>query len=139
MAATRKEGQAGIVRRPPTPAQARGAQAERLAEAFLAGHGVSTIARNVRCRGGEVDLVCLAHDLLVFVEVRLRGSDSFGGAAQSITTRKQQRLIIAARWWLAYAGRAHAGRACRFDALLLSRLDMTAITWIPGAFDAPES
>lgn len=110
-----------------------------MAEAFLAGRGVRTIARNVRCRGGEVDLVCLAGDVLVFVEVRLRGNDMFGGAAQSITTRKQQRVIIAARWWLATAGSMHARRSCRFDALLLNRLDITAIDWIPGAFDAPES
>lgn len=102
-------------------------------------HRVRTIARNVRCRGGEVDLVCLAGDTLVFVEVRLRGNDRFGGAAQSITAHKQQRVIIAARWWLATAGRSHAGRACRFDAILLSRLDSTTIEWIPAAFDAPES
>lgn len=139
MTAARKEGQAGIVRRAPTPAQARGAEAERLAERFLADRGVHTIARNVRCRGGEVDLVCLAAEVLVFVEVRLRASAMFGGAAQSITPHKQRRLIVAARWWLANAGRAHAQRACRFDALLLSRLDIGAIDWITGAFDAPES
>ncbi len=116
--------------------QAAGAAAEALAERFLARHGVALLARNVRCRGGEVDLVCLDHGTLAFVEVRLRRDSRFGGAAASITAAKQARVILAARWWLAGAGRAHAHRPCRFDAVLLDALDERRLEWLRGAFDA---
>ncbi|HRQ47202.1 MAG TPA: YraN family protein [Rhodocyclaceae bacterium] len=126
--------------RPPRPgAQGRGAAAEALAERYLAARGLTVLARNVRCRGGEIDLVGLERGTLVFIEVRLRSSTGFGGAAASITTRKQRRIILAARWWLAGAGRGHAQRACRFDAVLLDGLDEGGVEWIPAAFDATGS
>lgn len=97
------------------------------------------VARNVRCRGGEIDLVCLDHGTLVFVEVRLRSNNRYGGAAASITTHKQRRIILAALWWLGGAGMRHAHRPCRFDAILLERLDPNALEWIQGAFDTSGS
>ncbi len=122
------------------PAQAahlqRGAAAETLAAAHLEAHGLRILARNVRCRGGEVDLIALDRDALVFVEVRLRRNGRFGGAAASITAAKQRRVILAAQHWLAGAGRAHAGRPCRFDAVLLDALAHERIDWLKGAFDA---
>ncbi|HRP98157.1 MAG TPA: YraN family protein [Rhodocyclaceae bacterium] len=130
-------GESGaIVRRPRGATQARGAAAEAQAAALLARHGLSVIARNVRCRGGEIDLVCLEREVLVFVEVRLRSDARFGGAAASITARKRQRVILAARWWLAGAGRAHAQRPCRFDAVLFDGADPPRPSWLKGAFDA---
>ena len=120
----------------PTPAQARGAAAEALAAEHLAAHGLRVIARNVRCRGGEVDLVCLDRSHVVFVEVRLRRNGRFGGAAESITAAKQRRVLIAAQWWLGGAGRRFRDAPCRFDAVLLDALDPARVTWLPGAFDA---
>ena len=119
-----------------TPAQARGAAAEALAAEHLAARGLRIVARNVRCRGGEVDLICLDRSHVVFVEVRLRTSARFGGAAESITAAKRRRVLIAAQWWLGGAGRRFASAACRFDAVLLDALDPERITWLPGAFDA---
>ena len=120
----------------PTPAQARGAAAEALAAEHLAAHGLRVIARNVRCRGGEVDLVCLDRSHVVFVEVRLRRNSRFGGAAESITAAKRRRVMIAAQWWLGGAGRRFRDAPCRFDAVLLDALDPARVTWLPGAFDA---
>lgn len=126
--------------RPPRPgAQGRGGAAEALAERYLAARGLTVLARNIRCRGGEIDLVGLDRGTLVFIEVRLRSGTGFGGAAASITVHKQRRIILAARWWLAGAGRGHAQRACRFDAVLLDALDESRIDWIPAAFDASGS
>lgn len=125
-----------IVRPARTAAQARGDAAEALAAEFLARRGLAQVTRNVRCRGGEIDLVCMERDVLVFVEVRLRSNVRFGGAAESITARKRQRIILAARWWLNGAGRRHANRPCRFDAVLMDGPDEHNITWIQGAFDA---
>ncbi len=126
--------------RPAAPTQAehlrRGAAAEALAAAHLERHGLTILARNVRCRGGEVDLIADERGCIVFAEVRLRGNGRFGGAAASITTAKQQRIILAAQTWLAGAGRRHASRPCRFDAILLDGLAAARIEWIRGAFDA---
>ena len=125
-----------IVDARPTRAQAQGQLAEDLAARHLTANGLRLIARNVRCRGGEVDLVCLDRSHVVFVEVRLRRNGRFGGAAESITAAKQRRVLIAAQWWLGGAGRRFRDAPCRFDAVLLDALDPARVTWLPGAFDA---
>ncbi|TVT46869.1 MAG: YraN family protein [Denitromonas halophila] len=119
---------------PQRQAGERGQIAEQMAEAHLNAAGLRTLARNFRCRGGELDLVCHDGKSVVFVEVRLRGRSDFGGAAASITPRKQARIVLAARHWLAQAGRL-ANAPCRFDVVLLDALDSTRIEWIRGAFD----
>ena len=113
-----------------------GAQAEELAARLLARQGLRLLARNVRCRGGEVDLVALEGETIVFVEVRLRSHKDYGGAAASIGPAKRRRVILAARHWLAGAGRAWAGRPCRFDAVLYATLAPDGAHWLRGAFAA---
>lgn len=125
-----------IVGLPDETQQARGAAAEELAARHLATRGAQLIARNVRCRGGEVDLIVEHGQCIAFVEVRLRSSKTHGGAAESITHRKQQRVILAAKHWLAGPGRAYADRPCRFDAVLLADLEPDSPQWLQGAFDA---
>ena len=105
----------------------RGAAAETLAAEFLAKRGVEIIARNYRCRGGEIDLIARDRDMLVFVEVRLRSNAAFGGAAASITATKRRRLARAAGHYLAKLGREPP---CRFDAILLDALDPGRIEWL---------
>jgi putative endonuclease len=111
-------------------ARSIGAEAERRAAAHLVQRGLVMVARNYRCRGGEIDLVMRDGPVLVFVEVRARAASRFGGAAESITARKQARIILAARHYLARHG---LDVPCRFDALLL---DEDRMDWIKSAFDA---
>lgn len=126
-----------IVRRAAGTEQAGdGAAAEAAAERYLQARGLRTVARNFHCRGGEVDLVCRDGETLVFVEVRLRRRSDFGGAAASITRRKRQRIILAARHWLAQAGPRATNAPCRFDVVLMSALDEASTEWMRGAFDA---
>ena len=103
-----------------------------MAAAFLERKGLKVLARNFRVRGGEIDLVCEENAGFVFVEVRLRTNQAFGGAGASVDGRKQARLILAARHWLA----VHGERDCRFDCVLMDRLDDTAVTWVRNAFTA---
>jgi putative endonuclease len=110
-------------------AQSIGAEAEQRAAEYLAHRGLAMVARNYRCRGGEIDLVMRDGPVLVFVEVRARSVSRFGGAAESITTRKQARVILAARHYLARHG---LDVPCRFDALLL---DGDRMEWIRSAFE----
>lgn len=113
-----------------------GDSAERVAEHFLTGKGLMVVARNYRCRFGEIDLIMRQHDTLVFVEVRLRrrrNGNDFGGPAASITPAKQSRVIAAAHHYLAGMKELPP---CRFDAVLLNGLNVDDVEWLPNAFEA---
>jgi putative endonuclease len=117
---------------PAGPKSSRGAAAEAAAAAFLARQGLHLVCANYRCRFGEIDLVLRDGATIVFVEVRLRTHSAFGGAAASIDSRKRSRIIAAARHYL--AGKPEV--PCRFDAVLLDRLEPPRIEWIRDAFSA---
>lgn len=108
-----------------------GAQAEHIAAQFLQQHRLKLITQNYRCRFGEIDLILQDGETLVFVEVRMRAGQGFGGAAASIDSRKQSKLIRTAQHYL--AALAHIP-PCRFDAVLLS--SPTNIEWVKNAFGA---
>ncbi|MEI6738176.1 MAG: YraN family protein [Pseudomonadota bacterium] len=110
-----------------------GANAERVAEIYLQQHGLKTIARNYQCRFGEIDLVMQDGEITAFVEVRYRASQHFGGAAASIHVAKQRRIIAAAEHYL--SGIRHAP-PCRFDAILMNKIDAASVEWIKDAFGA---
>lgn len=120
-------------RRPPsrTAAQQLGDDGEAAALAFLAARGLRLLARNVRFKGGELDLVMLDGPTLVFVEVRRRGRSDFGDALDSVDARKARKLILAARLYLQREP-AHARRDCRFDVVGFDR--DTGPRWVRGAF-----
>lgn len=107
-----------------------GGDAEARAAAFLEARGLEIIARNYRCRFGEIDLIARNGATVVFVEVRARTSQAYGGAAESITHAKRQRLLAAARHYLARQG---SRCACRFDVVLMSGSPQQ-IEWIANAF-----
>lgn len=107
-------------------------EAEALAASYLQARQVQIVARNYRCRGGEVDLIGLDGATLVFFEVRLRSRSDFGGAGASVTHHKQRRLILAAQHYL--LGRAPS--PCRFDVIAMSALDVAGVEWIRDAFSA---
>ena len=106
-----------------------GQRGEDLAADYLSRQHLTLIARNHRCRGGEIDLICREGRTLVFVEVRQRSSGAFGGAAASITATKRRRLILAAQHYLATVGTPDAD--CRFDCVLI---EGAQIEWIKNAF-----
>lgn len=108
----------------------RGDPAESLAAEFLERRGLKILARNYRCRFGEIDLVAASGAALVFVEVRARESEAFGGAAASITAAKRRRLVAAARHYLA---KHRVNRACRFDVVLIRGRERE-IEWVANAF-----
>ena len=114
--------------------QSSGAAAEDLAAAYLTGQGLQLLARNFRVRGGEIDLILRDGPTLVFVEVRLRRSSAYGGAAASISAAKQRRLILAARHYLQSQHQRNGEPPCRFDAVLLHALDQASLQWLKNAF-----
>jgi len=94
-----------------------GALGERLATEHLTGLGLRILARNWRCRYGELDVIAAdpITNTVVFVEVKTRTGDGFGGLAHAVTERKARRLRRLAAWWLATQERRWA--AVRIDVI----------------------
>ncbi|MFO1280983.1 MAG: YraN family protein [Burkholderiales bacterium] len=111
---------------------ADGRAAEALAARLLEDRGLAIVARNRRTRRGEIDLVALDGDCLVFVEVRLRRGGAHGDAAASLTPRKRARMIAAAEDYL--AGLA-SEPPCRFDVVLLDGLAPERVRWLRDVID----
>lgn len=112
--------------------KARGEAAERAARRHLERNGLRCIETNYRCRWGEIDLVMRDRDTLVFVEVRYRNTERFGGATASVDSAKRRRLCRAAADYL----KRLRGRqpAVRFDVVALGPGDR--VEWIDAAFDS---
>lgn len=110
---------------------ALGRDKERLAGDFLVRQGLRPVARNHRCRYGEIDIVMRDGDTLVFVEVRYRTSARFGTPAETVDSRKQRRLSAAAADYL----KCHPSMLpCRFDVVAIGAQDQ--IEWLKDAFSA---
>ena len=108
----------------------QGEAAEKIAATFLQQQGLTLLEKNFRCKYGEIDLIMREGKTLVFVEVRLRSNNNFGGAAMSITPAKQQKLSRTAELYL----QTHGNCACRFDAILMQSTNINTIEWIRNAF-----
>ena len=112
----------------------QGNAAEEQARRYLEGQGLRTVARNVRGRFGELDLIMQQGQSLVFIEVRYRRSSAFGGAIASIDAKKQRKLIATAQGYLQQ--HPHDG-PCRFDVVALDNTP-NGIEWLQNAFELSE-
>lgn len=99
-----------------SPSQVFGKEAEVAAEQNLRRQGYRILGRNIRFSNGELDIVAKKDDTIVFVEVKARRTDQFGGASYAITPQKQQRLIHLAAQYLAQHQLSQS--PSRFDVML---------------------
>jgi putative endonuclease len=106
-----------------------GTRAEDLCAALLRRAGLTLIERNWRCRHGEIDLIAEEDGTLVFAEVRMRSGPGFGGAGESVTAAKRDRLLAAAKLYLARRPQV----SCRFDVFLVDG-PVSRVEWIRNAF-----
>jgi putative endonuclease len=95
-----------------------GRDGEERAVAFLAGLGFTILARNVRSAAGEIDVVALDEDTLVFCEIRTRRSGGQGGALESVTPAKQRQVVRVAQHFLVRYPRLYA-HPIRFDVVAI--------------------
>ncbi len=116
-----------------------GRAAELLAERWLTRRGLTPLARNFRCRQGELDLVMLDGGVLVFVEVRCRRGKTLTPAALTVNRGKQRRLAATAMWFLSRHPE-FADCPARFDVIGFDRTpgQMRPDAWIRNAFE-PDS
>jgi len=112
---------------------AQGAKAEDLALRHLEAQGLTLVTRNFRCRMGELDLIMRDDGYLVFVEVRSRRYSHYGTPAESVTPAKQQKLLLAAAFYLQ---RQTLDLPCRFDVVAILRPASVEpqVEWIRDAF-----
>lgn len=121
--------------------RARGFAVEAAAREHLLAAGLRPLAGNVAFRSGELDLVMQDRDalgeLLVFVEVRFRADDAFGGGAASVDAGKRRKLLRAAALFL-HRNRLH-DMPCRFDVVEASGdPGQPRLNWIRDAFRADD-
>lgn len=105
---------------------ADGSRAEHIVRRALEAHGLEHLCSNFRCKAGEIDLVMRDGDCIVIAEVRYRRSRGHGGALESVSRHKRQRIIRATRYLL---------RRYPHLATCPLRFDVVAVT---GALDAPD-
>ncbi len=114
-----------------------GREAETFALQYLQQQGLRPITQNWSCRRGELDLVMLDADTVVFVEVRYRRHAGWGGALESVDWRKQEKLILAAQFFLQKEPR-WSQLPCRFDVVAIEGDPGpgSALLWLKNAFDS---
>ncbi len=121
-----------------TDRRSLGAAIEAAARDHLVDAGLRPVAANANYRLGELDLVMLDGTTLVFIEVRYRRDDRFGGGAASVDFRKQRKLVRAAQLFLQRHPR-YADGPCRFDVVEADG-DPAApqLRWLRDAFRADD-
>ncbi len=114
----------------------QGQAAEQLALHYLEQQGLRLVKQNFHSYQGEIDIIMRQGDNLVFVEVRQRSSSHYGSALESITPKKQQRIIQTAHYYLQRHPQQQ-NDPCRFDVVVIEPLSgEEKIQWIQNAFQA---
>jgi putative endonuclease len=119
------------------PRQSFGKSGEDLACEELQRRGYAILARRYRSRFGEIDIVARSGHVIVFVEVKARAGDDFGGSAAAVTPWKQRRI---AQMAVDYIARHNLHeQPCRFDVVTVDLKDTRPdIVVYANAFDAPD-
>lgn len=107
---------------------------ELFASKVITREGLKIVAKNYLCKMGEIDIVAKDNQDLVFIEVRYRKSNSYGGSKESVNRKKQERIILAATHYL-QKHKLTNKVACRFDVFAITgMMNQLKFEWIKGAF-----
>ncbi|WP_354668307.1 YraN family protein [Colwellia sp. E2M01] len=113
----------------------KGRISELFAEKYLIEQGLTLVARNFHSRQGEVDLIMREGNTYVFVEVKYRKNNSFGGAISAIPHSKQTKIKHCVTFYLHQAGLNEYNTACRVDVIaLVGDIKQPKVTWLKNAF-----
>ncbi|MDR2517502.1 MAG: YraN family protein [Spirochaetaceae bacterium] len=113
-----------------TPRKTAGKAGEDRAAAWLTARGFEIIARNYRSPAGEVDIIALDGETIVFVEVKAWSTYHIDNLDRGIDARKQRRIIETAKYFL-NAHRKYNNRTVRFDVVFINRDELIHF---PSAF-----
>lgn len=119
---------------PPPGSRKSGTYWEKAAESYLRTQGLRLLQRNFSSRFGEIDLVMMDGQTVVFVEVKYRKSNQHGSGADAVTFHKQEKISRTAAWYLA-KNPHRADSVCRFDVVSIDpEKSDHGIDWIKSAF-----
>ena len=91
------------------------------------------VKQNYHCRYGEIDLIMTDNHCLVFIEVKFRKDNQHGWAAETVTSAKQKKIILAAKHFLMTHSK-YQNYACRFDVIAFDGDNSDSIDWLESAF-----
>jgi len=112
-----------------------GSVTEQFAEKHLTQQGLTIIDKNFHCRQGEIDLIMQEDETLVFVEVKYRKSNTYGGAIAAVSFAKQKKIKYCAAFFLHKAQLNEYNTPCRFDVIALEGdINNPKVTWLKNAF-----
>lgn len=108
---------------------------EQLAEQYLIEQGLIPVTKNYHSRQGEVDIIMLDKQTYVFIEVKYRKNNTFGGAISAIPQSKQNKIKQCITFYLHQAGLNEYNTPCRIDVVtLVGEINSPQITWLKNAF-----
>ncbi|MGH1542034.1 MAG: YraN family protein [Arenicella sp.] len=114
-----------------------GDRAESIAQEYLQKQGLRFVDKNFHCRQGEIDLIFKDKDTLVFIEVRYRKNSQYGHSFETVTQKKQQKILTAARHYL-HKHKLTESVSSRFDVIGIDDNNNShsneKINWIKNAF-----
>lgn len=122
-----------------TTSKQLGDWAEQLACDHIKAQGWHILGRNFHCRGGELDMIATRQQILTFIEVKYRRSNTYGGPLASITANKRRRLIKAAQIYLQQHPQFKS-HSMRFDLIAISGrpTNKLELQWLPSIFTLTE-
>ncbi len=108
----------------------QGEKAEQKALQYLQDQGLAVVGQNFRCKQGEIDLIMRDNNFLVFVEVRYRKNSQYGNALETVTPKKQSRIIAATQHYLVKNNLSR--QSVRFDVVAMTGNNQ--LNWVKNAF-----
>ena len=118
------------------PANQSGNKAEDIAGKYLSKQNIRILDRNFHCRYGEIDLIGLDDQCLVFIEVRYRKDEYYMSVFETIDKHKCRKLVTTSEYYLT-THRKYRNMTCRYDVIgITGELTAPVIEWIKNAFQA---
>lgn len=105
---------------------------EQLALAYLQQQGLQLVSQNFSCKVGEIDLIMRQQQYWVFVEVKYRASNAYGGALAAVSRSKQQKVLRAVQYYLQLHRLSQ--QPCRIDVLAIEGQSPYQYNWLQNAF-----
>ena len=113
-----------------------GKQAEDIAASYLTKNNIEIVTRNFHSRFGEIDLIAVDKDILLFIEVRYRKNEHYMSAVETIDQHKCKKIVITSEYYL-NKYRKYQSYFCRYDVITITgELKEPVIEWIKNAFQA---
>ena len=108
---------------------------EAFAAQYLTSQGLQLIDKNIHCRQGEIDLIMTDGEIYVFIEVKYRKNNNFGGALAAVSYAKQQKIKHCVTFYLHQRGLNEYNTPCRCDVIALTGdIQQPEVDWLKNAF-----